>query len=278
LIAAADSLKQDPVSAFSVITVVYEIDENFWTTAESVSAQQNVPFEWIIKPAKPISEVDMSRLADLGVCFRIESREDSGIYNAMNIAMSSVRGEYCFFLNSGDRFARLNTLAEVWRHILANGKPKLVYGAVRVGDIDYTYPKQLTRFFFFKNALCHQAYFVSVDLCDRVSTFDESFRILADHDFALRHLDEILHSHCRVDFRVSTVPEMGFSARNAELRNQERHKMLRRHFPVRTYPSFHLRYALTFPALRARLFQLPWYRKVRLCVLNWRYRSVVDDA
>jgi len=252
---------------FSIITVVYDLDELFWATSENLRKQTFVDFEWVIKPAKKISRSDHGRLLALGLTLTIIVEPDRGIYNAMNIATAQARGQYLFFLNSGDFFADESVLKSAAKAAEQNNDPALIYGEVCVGAVTYVFPDPLTKFFLFRNALCHQAYFISRSIGDGRMTFDEAYKVLADHEFVLRNMDALLRSQLRLPFRISDVPEMGFSARNAELKRTERRSLVRRYFPFKRYARFHAGYALTFPKLRLWLFDFPLYRRLRASLL-----------
>lgn len=262
----------NPDCLITVITVVYELDELFWVTAQSMAEQDFAAMEWVVKPATPVSAQAHEQLSALGVRIVLCSEPDTGIYNAMNVAVARSSGRYLFFLNSGDRFAAANLLGRV-AEIAAPSAAVILYGMVRIGDTDHRYPMPLTRSYFFRNALCHQAYFVSRSLCDGMATFDESYRVLADHAFALRHLDEILNAHVRLPFRVTEVPEMGFSARNRDQTVKERKQLIRAYFPFAAFPVLHLAYMMTLPKLRYRLWRFSWYRQLRLYILNYKHEE-----
>lgn len=248
---------------FSIITVIYETDLEFWKTADSVAGQTFSGFEWIIQSASPLSEDAISRIYNLGVKVIFPGEIDCGIYNAMNIAIAHSKEEYIYFMNSGDRFFDETVLERVSKLIYFTEKPNIIYGRLTIGGIEYNFPDLLSDFYFFRNALCHQGYFIKSDLARGRLTFDESYPVLADHEFAIRNRRALLRSHQKAGFQIANVPEMGFSARNVVQRNADRKRVIKKYFPFAIYPHYYILHALTLPAFRKKFVKLRWYRQLR---------------
>ena len=87
---------------FSVVTVCKDCKDKLLRTARSVHEQKFQNFEYIIKDGGSTDgTVDVFNEIQ---ATKIISEPDSGIFNAMNIALDYCSGEYVIFLNAGDTF------------------------------------------------------------------------------------------------------------------------------------------------------------------------------
>ena len=101
----------------SIITINFNNRNGLEKTIESVTSQTCKDFEWIIIDG---GSTDGSReLVEKKQKYITYwcSEPDSGIYNAMNKGIKKAKGDYCFFLNSGDRLhdkdVMMNVLGEL---------------------------------------------------------------------------------------------------------------------------------------------------------------------
>ena len=104
---------------FTVITICLNIESEIRDTIESVLRQTYSDFEYLIKDGLSkdgtvsIAQSFASAFAERGISFRIISRSDSGIYDAMNQATRVASGEWVVYMNAGDIFASDHVLAQV---------------------------------------------------------------------------------------------------------------------------------------------------------------------
>ena len=97
----------------TVITVVFNNRDGFAGTAASVCEQKDASFEWVvIDGGSTDGTVDLIKAHAEHMAFWVSER-DSGIYDAMNKGLANAKGEFCVFMNSGDRFAGSDTLHKV---------------------------------------------------------------------------------------------------------------------------------------------------------------------
>jgi putative colanic acid biosynthesis glycosyltransferase len=124
-LAAARSIRNPH---FSIITVVYNDITGLALTKASVFLQTFPDFEWIVIDGGS-SDGTSSYLSSLQSPFlKWISESDRGIYDAMNKGILLAQGEYLVFLNAGDIFPSLNTLALVSDEIDKHGKPDVLFG------------------------------------------------------------------------------------------------------------------------------------------------------
>lgn len=119
------------------------------------------------------------------------SEPDKSIYEAMNKGIDRARGEYLYFLNAGDVLAEPGLLSKVDQALAGN--PELLIGDVWLEDIDGSHGilkrhNELDKPHFYRGSVTQQAIFYRRDVFDRCGNFDESLKIVGDHDWLLRSL------------------------------------------------------------------------------------------
>ena len=124
---------------------------------------------------------------------RIDSRRDTGVYDAMNRGVLLAHGEWFFVLGSDDCLSSPDTLATVAVHLRAEASATMVYGDVRMMAVNlcgvapgerYAGPMSMKRLF--STNICQQSIFYRRDLFDTLGGFDVRYRLYADWDFNLR--------------------------------------------------------------------------------------------
>lgn len=122
----------------------------------------------------------------------IDSRRDSGVYDAINRGVALSRGEWFLVLGSDDRLHASTTVAAVAPHLRAGDGAQLVYGDVcmMVGHnggaagVRYAGPLSLKRMF--RINICQQSIFYRRTLFDTLGGFNLGYKLYADWDFNLR--------------------------------------------------------------------------------------------
>lgn len=147
----------------------------------------------------------------------IESRPDSGVYDAINRGVRRTRGHWFLVLGSDDRLHAPDTLAIAAQHLNAAGEARTVYGDVRMMAVNkdgvapggrFAGPVPLKRLFV--TNVCQQSVFYRRDLFDALGGFDLRFRLYADWDFNLR---AAFHAPtCWIDLIVADYAATGMSA------------------------------------------------------------------
>jgi GT2 family glycosyltransferase len=235
---------------FSIVTVTLDAGALLATTASSVDRQTCRDLEHVVKDGGS-TDGSLEALPPSPLR-RIERRRDAGIYDAMNQALDGCRGRYVLFLNAGDTLAAPDVLASVARALCCDD---ILYCDIANAEfgLEVRSPPRLTRFFLFRNTVCHQACFVRRDLLRRLGGFDASLRIAADHDFLAR---AVLRSGARARHIPLTAVRYlgdGVSSRRRDLARKEFALIRRRNYGPVERALLGSVWALTLPALRRRL-------------------------
>ncbi|ETD25550.1 glycosyltransferase family 2 protein [Helicobacter canis] len=214
----------------SVVTVVYNDIAHIEETMDSVVGQDYPHIEYIIidgassdgtkekiieyiaSCAEVDSQVDSKKTESLkhpgqnsriyleakhrekNLTFTFLSEKDSGIYDAMNKGIELATGQWCNFMNCGDRFHSSNTLKEFFTYFLQSAQvssqaapqptPQILYGDAQL-IYDDTHSKILyasTKPHKYHHHFIHQSAFIVTPLM-QAYRYDTGFKIAGDTDF-----------------------------------------------------------------------------------------------
>ena len=117
---------------FSIITICYNEEKRIQGTLESVYKQVFKDYEHIIEDGCS-TDGTLSIVSENAKYYeedqlRIFSEPDTGLYDAMNRALSRAKGEYICFINSGDFLFDANTLQKVNKEIEESGHEDIYHG------------------------------------------------------------------------------------------------------------------------------------------------------
>lgn len=184
-----------PHLKFSVITVVLNGEKVIEDTIRSVIGQNYSDLEYII-----IDGGSSDRTLDIVNKYKsaihcLISEKDKGIYEAMNKGVQRASGDYFNFMNAGDYFVNMNTLAEA-SQILIQQKP-----LIACGDVVLKYPDGFRRInrahvSLYDMPTYHQAIFFSNEVFRLYGGYDIHYMLSADFDIwqrvYLNNRDKIL--------------------------------------------------------------------------------------
>lgn len=209
---------------FSIITVCLNPDEvMFSATMNSIKKQTYEDFEVIVKDGgskvTPVLPQD-SR-------FKLVTSEDAGIYDAMNQAVSLATGDFCIFINAGDKLYDENVLYGVAGKLLGIRAGKLIaYGDsfFEKNESVYKSPSSITPGVCYRNIPNHQAIFYSRDtLVSR--GFDQKYKVRGDYEHFLYTYFETDTKFMYLDMIVSSYEGGGFSESKAnKTRDKEEYR------------------------------------------------------
>lgn len=246
----------------SIVSINYNNLRGLKATAESVWAQTaRSEFEWLLIDggSNDGAKEWMGEYSD-----RIDaavSEPDKGLYDAMNKGLAMARGQYIWFLNSGDR---IHDSKVVERLLPLLGEPDVVYGDTcfvepdgrELGLISQLKPQPLPSTlgpgsFRFGMCLCHQSFLVKRSLAPQ---YNLQYRLAADIDWIIRILKQS-PSNAKTDFVISDFEVGGSSYQHTKKAWRERYAVLNKHYGLLANFFAHL-----WIFLRRLLFQFKLYK------------------
>jgi glycosyltransferase involved in cell wall biosynthesis len=244
---------------FSIITVTFNAEKVFESTAKSVLNQIYSEVEHIIIDGASTDHTlqlarDYARRSDeagRGHTVRITSEPDKGIYDAMQKGLRQATGDYVCFLNAGDGLPDADTLLTIADKTDLEHKPGVLYGDTDVVDDEgrflfrrrLTPPERLTwRSFKHGMVVCHQAFYVRTDIA-RCVDYDQKYHFSADVDWCIRVMKlceeeglELKNLHTTV---VNYLRE-GQTTKNHKASLKERFNIMARHYGLLTTIFLHI--------------------------------------
>ncbi|MDD5708417.1 MAG: glycosyltransferase family 2 protein [Kiritimatiellae bacterium] len=174
----------------SIVTINLNQAAGLTKTLASVAAQTFRDFEHIVvDDGSDDGSVDAIR-AHASALTNWVSEPDTGIFNAMNKGVRRARGEYVYFLNSGDWLTAPTVLADM---LGRGGDEDIVYGDFlrpdgRGGTRYCRQPDRMTMAPYLDWGYCHQTIFYRRRLFEELGGYDESLKVVADWEFTVRAL------------------------------------------------------------------------------------------
>lgn len=213
----------------SVITVVFNDRDHIEDTILSVLGQTYPHIEYVLVDGAS-TDGTLEILEKYRERVKLISEPDNGLYDAMNKGLMAARGEYIWYLNSGDRVYRADTVEKMVEGM--EGLPDVIYGGTmiigedgkEIGDRRLKPPENLSWKSFSQGmVVCHQALVVRRVIA---ADYNLEYRIAADIDWAIRstrNAGTIQHS----GLVLCSFMEGGLSGTHIELGLKERFKIMR---------------------------------------------------
>lgn len=164
----------------SIITICYNDKEGLIKTAHSVISQTHKDYEWIVIDGG--SNDGSQEVINQYKSFisHYVSEPDNGIYNAMNKGLFYAKGDYCLFLNSGDRFCSPKSVLRI-----SNSKPTCDFVSFDIFSGDSRFlnvlhsPNTINMIRFIIGNLPHQSTIIKTTIL-KESKYDETYSIISD--------------------------------------------------------------------------------------------------
>ena len=288
---------------FSLITVCLNPGDKLRKTLESALKQTCGDFELIVKDGGSSDgslEKNRELLKDPRI--RVITEKDTGIYDAMNQAVSHAEGQYLFFLNCGDTLYNETVLEKVKKTaeegLATEGlkserflpeeqgersttvKPQqILYGDVfgKKTQAWITPPPSITGFTCYRNVPCHQACFYSASLC-KEKPFETKYRIRGDYEHFLWCFYRGEAQMRYLSFPVAEYEGGGYSETKENLRrSKSEHREITAQYMKKTeLLKYRLIMALTLAPLRTYLSESPRFAGVYSRLLKAFYRNGSD--
>ena len=246
---------------FSIITVCLNAGQGLLDTVARTLSQTYENFEIIVKDGG--SEDGSLEKLPKDARIRVVTRQDTGIYDAMNQGIAEARGDYLIFMNCGDWFYSPDVLQSIAEGIGEQREP-LYYGKCfdRMTGQVRAYPKQLTRMTCYRTMICHQATIYRADVLKQ-RPYDLSYRILADREMLWYLVCEKKVEPKYLDTVIADYQGGGESAdqKHIQRNRADQQRLLDTYYPKSEQRKYRLMMALTFQKLRVSLSKSPKFSK-----------------
>ena len=117
--------------------------------------------------------------------FVLESKPDSGVYEAMNRGIELAKGEWLYFLGSDDQLFSPTALEEIEPHLKEAGMD-LLLARVTTDEQPASGAKAVDVHYFKKSNVCHQGILYRRKLFRALGNYNPRYRVYADWDFNFR--------------------------------------------------------------------------------------------
>jgi glycosyltransferase involved in cell wall biosynthesis len=222
-------------SKISIITINLNNKNGLYKTIESVLDQSFSQIEFLIIDGESTDgSVEILKQNSAAVNLWV-SEPDSGIYNAMNKGIQKATGEYCLFLNSGDRLISPDILEKVSGSLKGE---EIIYGDGIVEKTDgsethFKVPEILTLDYFYFKSLFHPSTFIKRDLFNKYGFYNECYKVISDWEFFLKVIMVHNVSYKHLPYTISIAEDGGISRNvsNTDLIDQECRSAINSLFP-----------------------------------------------
>lgn len=220
----------------TIVTVVYNSEKLLQKTIDSIANQSSPDFEYLIIDGNSTDDtINIIKENESKIDYW-QSEPDTGLYDAMNKALSIAKGKYIVFINSGDELNNSNVIVSIKN---LNAEADVYYGETNLiddtGNILGTrsnlstrkLPKILSwRSFKYGMLVSHQSILVRTTLSPK---FNIDYRCSADIDWVI----EILKNSKRIvntNLIISKYLVGGYSLQNNKLAWKERFQIYLKHY------------------------------------------------
>lgn len=189
------------MAQFSIITVCRNAESEIEQTMDSVFAQENKDYEYIIVDGASkdgtlgiIKESIKQHNAEEKVV--LVSENDNGIYDAMNKGIGLAKNEWVVFLNAGDSFYDPSVLMLASKY-LDQTTAGIVYGDTNYSEngVCYVIKGKEIRTISKQMPFCHQSVFNRKSVIES-HMYDTNYSICADYDLYCRlYYDGVSFEH-----------------------------------------------------------------------------------
>lgn len=256
----------------SIITVNLNNKLGLQKTIESILNQSFTEYEYIvIDGASTDGSIEVIKQYSNRITYWV-SETDKGIYNAMNKGIIKAKGEYCYFLNSGDYLINKNVLFEICHFhlnedIVFGNIQKLINGKPNIDKGPHT--SYLTFNNFYVGTINHMAAFQRRALFEKYGLFDENYKIVSDWLFYLKSIGLGEATVKYLDILVANFDLNGISNQNYENCIAERNIALKEYVPSRIINDYKTGYLNIVYHLNK--YKLSWFlfRLLNKCVFYY---------
>ena len=267
----------------SIIVVALNPGEKLKETLESIAGQTFKDYEVIIKDGcstdGSLEQIEESGLLKSLSEVSVFRKEDTGIYDGMNQAVSHAKGKYFQFLNCGDRYYNENVLKDtaefIRNHEKDDDRACIFYGS-QYNDRQQcvvTSAPEINDFSCFRNVPCHQVCFYDSRLFSKRS-YRTEYRVRADYEHFLYCIYEEKAETAAMPVTVCHYEGGGFSEtpENREISKQE-HREITDSYMGRKAKWYRFVMILSLAPVRTRLAESKTFSGLYNKIKSFFYRK-----
>lgn len=274
---------------YSVVLVCLNAGDRLWETIKSIAMQTYQNYEVIIKDGgsedgslqqikEYLAEEENRTLLQKT---HIYEKKDTGIYDAMNQAVSYMTGDYVVFLNAGDSFYDEYVLNKITHGIQkkeaeSGVKPEIVYGNMYHKALQTViYPSPVINdFACYRNVPCHQTCFYAKELF-AARGYNTTYNVRADYEHFLWCFYEAKADIQYVPVMTAAYEGGGYSetAENKKRSAQQHREIVVRYMGVAKANKYQLLLLLTLAPLRSKIAENEHLSKLYNAVKTMVYRK-----
>ena len=292
---------------FSIVVVALNPGERLGKTLESIGKQTFTDYEVILKDGGStdgsLEKMQLEEKVKNKII--IQQKEDKGIYDGMNQAVSLVKGRYVLFLNCGDYFYSDTVLEEVakfieceWKKCIHTvmgdnltgvsdelikefaGEAVKIFPAIYYGNqynqvqntVIYSAP-QINDFTCYRNVPCHQVCFYDYRLFEKRG-YDLKYKVRADYEHFLYSIYEENAKGVSMPIIVASYEGGGFSEtkENRKQSAKEHKEITKKYLGKAKVFKYQMIMLLTLAPLRTWIAENPALAGMYNGVKNWIYK------
>jgi glycosyltransferase len=207
---------------FSIITATFNSSKTITKNIKSVSDQSYKDFEQIFIDG---GSIDDTKKIIINNCkntnYNFYDLPVKGIYNAFNVGLKLAKGKYIIYLNSDDYFFNKEILYKVYKCIINNKYPDLLYGDINYVNSNEKIIRKWKSNEYHKYKInfgwCppHTGTFISSKLAKKYR-FNSSFSVSADYDFLIKIFS---NKDIKIHYLKSTITNMLIGGASNKLKN-----------------------------------------------------------
>lgn len=200
----------------SIVTVVFNDVNNIECTIKSVANQKYKNIEYIvIDGGSDDGTIDVIKIYKEKINFFL-SEKDEGIYDAMNKAIDIAKGDWIYFLNSGDLFYHDKILLDIFSDPIFSKSIDLIYGNIDIKYKTFIKTKFSGNLYDFDDGMqfCHQSVFIKTEII-RKYKFDVKYKLAADYDMIYKMYKDA-RTFYKIDKIIAIILPDGVSDKNQD--------------------------------------------------------------
>lgn len=272
----------------TIITINYNNANGLKKTIGSVAAQTSSDFEYLVIDGGSTDEsVDVICEFEDHIDQWV-SEQDRGIYHAMNKGIALAKGDYCQFLNSGDKLVGPDVTKQMLIEIQRTNGCSILIGNMlkelpsgKIYRDKYIENRQPTFYDFYCGTLNHSPAYIEKSLFNKFGNYDESLQIVSDWKWYLIAVglnNERVHF---IDIDVTLFDMSGISNTRLGLLNSEKKNVLLQHIPkaiLTDYEAYAFQMSQIKRMNKYRLFKYSfWLIERTLFKLEKWYNGIVQS-